>query len=279
MLSEYFTHHHGQVQHAARQQLEAMQRLLQRGAQLRAGLQRALTERDSLAQDLRARREELRKAEEHAKQGWSRAEELEAEARREAARERKERKESEERKAEAERRLKATERKLTISDKKVLRMEEAAEQLQGTLTSLHAQLTAAAAAPASASPSAKPAAPFLSASASSSSSPPPVSSLQRELETLRVKLSFYESDAASLHALSLRDLSALADSLQDSLRKVREEQEMRKECKICLHEAASVVFLPCEHLVCCVRCSDGMRQTDCCPVCRQRIDRRIQTKS
>ncbi|OWF56460.1 Baculoviral IAP repeat-containing protein 7-A [Mizuhopecten yessoensis] len=51
---------------------------------------------------------------------------------------------------------------------------------------------------------------------------------------------------------------------------VNENRELReqKACKVCLDEEASIVFLPCGHLVTCPMCSSALRK---CPVCRSYI--------
>ncbi|OWF56466.1 Baculoviral IAP repeat-containing protein 7-A [Mizuhopecten yessoensis] len=49
-----------------------------------------------------------------------------------------------------------------------------------------------------------------------------------------------------------------------------ENQELREQkiCKVCLDEEASIVFLPCGHLVTCPMCASALRK---CPVCRTYI--------
>ncbi|WAR09012.1 BIR7B-like protein [Mya arenaria] len=49
-----------------------------------------------------------------------------------------------------------------------------------------------------------------------------------------------------------------------------ENEELRRQvsCKICLDLDASVVFLPCGHMVTCEECAPAMRK---CPICRSNI--------
>ena len=279
MLTDYFSHHHSTVSRAAQQQSDELQAALERERRLRLALKLVWQEKERweaqlshLRQERRAwekRTAELKARADSADAGLTRAQDDAAKdserAKAQLAKERRERKEAEEREkaaeakaVEAEGRLKATERRLTIAEKKVKKLEDADALAQQQLAQLRKQLAAAPPAPSSSSS-------FSSASASS------------ELATLQLKLSFYESGPSTLHSLALKDLSALATSLQSSLDRVKEEQERRKECKICLQDLASVVFLPCEHMVCCTSCNERM-VGDECPVCRTHIARRIQTK-
>ncbi|OWF51548.1 baculoviral IAP repeat-containing protein 7-A-like [Mizuhopecten yessoensis] len=54
------------------------------------------------------------------------------------------------------------------------------------------------------------------------------------------------------------------DELTEENRELREQ----KICKVCLDEEASIVFLPCGHLVTCPMCASALRK---CPVCRTYI--------
>lgn len=48
----------------------------------------------------------------------------------------------------------------------------------------------------------------------------------------------------------------------------KERSELSRECKICFTEEMSVVFLPCGHVVACVKCAASLST---CPVCRQQF--------
>ena len=53
--------------------------------------------------------------------------------------------------------------------------------------------------------------------------------------------------------------------------KLEQLVELRK-CKVCHKEDASMVFVPCGHLVCCVECGNKVNR---CPVCHFFIKKRI----
>lgn len=55
-----------------------------------------------------------------------------------------------------------------------------------------------------------------------------------------------------------------ASQLEEENRVLRE----RKTCKVCLDEEASIVFLPCGHLVTCPMCASALQK---CPICRSFI--------
>ncbi|VDI31019.1 baculoviral IAP repeat-containing protein 7/8, partial [Mytilus galloprovincialis] len=48
---------------------------------------------------------------------------------------------------------------------------------------------------------------------------------------------------------------------------IEENRQLRDQrlCKVCLDLEASIAFLPCGHIVCCIDCAPAMRK---CPVCR-----------
>jgi len=83
-----------------------------------------------------------------------------------------------------------------------------------------------------------------------------------------------EKDA--LQSLSSMELSALADVLMDSLRRVQQEHLRKLErqsdemmCIACLSERKTVVLQPCNHLTMCVACFRQCRST--CPQCRAAV--------
>ncbi|OWF52348.1 E3 ubiquitin-protein ligase XIAP [Mizuhopecten yessoensis] len=49
----------------------------------------------------------------------------------------------------------------------------------------------------------------------------------------------------------------------------------KNKCKICLGEDACVMFLPCQHVICCNECGPVLYK---CPVCRQVIKDRLETQ-
>lgn len=46
------------------------------------------------------------------------------------------------------------------------------------------------------------------------------------------------------------------------------------ECVVCMENSCAVVFIPCGHLCCCMKCSDSIDKL--CPMCRQEIERKIR---
>ena len=59
--------------------------------------------------------------------------------------------------------------------------------------------------------------------------------------------------------------------IEDEIRKLKLENENLKTnltCKICIAEPIGELFLPCRHLVCCVKCAVSISK---CPLCRERI--------
>lgn len=90
-----------------------------------------------------------------------------------------------------------------------------------------------------------------------------------EIESLRQQL-----DAVIL----LKDvLNTENGELQRRIQAAEQERDSKKEfernaCVICMDDAATVVCLPCKHLVLCPSC---MQQCDSCPLCRRAIDEKL----
>ena len=58
---------------------------------------------------------------------------------------------------------------------------------------------------------------------------------------------------------------------------LEQENQRLKEaqtCKICMDNQIGVVFLPCGHFICCVKCAPSLRD---CPYCRQSIHGTVKT--
>ncbi|XP_069131314.1 baculoviral IAP repeat-containing protein 7-like isoform X1 [Argopecten irradians] len=70
-----------------------------------------------------------------------------------------------------------------------------------------------------------------------------------------------ESESKSQYTELERIYRKSIDELTEENRVLREQ----KICKVCLDEDASIVFLPCGHLVTCPMCASALRK---CPVCR-----------
>ena len=52
------------------------------------------------------------------------------------------------------------------------------------------------------------------------------------------------------------------------LRKRNETLKSNITCKVCMDHNVGVLFLPCQHLICCEPCSDSVKR---CPLCQQQL--------
>ncbi|KAJ8619603.1 hypothetical protein MRB53_028132 [Persea americana] len=116
--------------------------------------------------------------------------------------------------------------------------------------------------------------------------------LEKEIAQLRLKTD--SSKIAALHwgtdvtyALRLTNSKSIAAVKETGPHYVSENVDFHgdvtrdRECVMCLSDEMSVVFLPCAHLVVCVKCNElhqkhGMKE---CPSCRITIQRRICVRS
>lgn len=48
------------------------------------------------------------------------------------------------------------------------------------------------------------------------------------------------------------------------------------ECRVCFAQPRGVLFLPCQHLVCCAGCAERLPQPRRCPACRAAVESAIQ---
>ena len=55
----------------------------------------------------------------------------------------------------------------------------------------------------------------------------------------------------------------------------RKKQELtdQRTCKVCLDRLYDCMFMPCNHLCCCLQCASALKQ---CPLCRRKIDKIIK---
>ncbi|XP_052097142.1 baculoviral IAP repeat-containing protein 7-A-like isoform X3 [Mytilus californianus] len=65
----------------------------------------------------------------------------------------------------------------------------------------------------------------------------------------------------------------LFDDTENLLEENRQLRDQRL-CKVCLDLEASIAFLPCGHIVCCIDCAPAMRK---CPVCRTYVKGTVKT--
>ncbi|XP_071143600.1 baculoviral IAP repeat-containing protein 7-like [Mytilus edulis] len=63
---------------------------------------------------------------------------------------------------------------------------------------------------------------------------------------------------------------------EDTENLIEENRQLRDQrlCKVCLDLEASIAFLPCGHIVCCIDCAPAMRK---CPVCRTYVKGTVKT--
>ncbi|XP_025097729.1 inhibitor of apoptosis protein-like [Pomacea canaliculata] len=75
--------------------------------------------------------------------------------------------------------------------------------------------------------------------------------------------------------LNSQELSSRAGELE---RLEAENQELTSSrfCKICLSEEATILFLPCGHLVACAQCAPALRT---CAICRQRVSGTVRIET
>jgi len=73
-----------------------------------------------------------------------------------------------------------------------------------------------------------------------------------------------------VNSLVSNDLNTKEMKLEEEIRKLREA----RQCKICMDNEVGVVFLPCGHLVSCVRCATAISN---CALCRQPIKAVVRT--
>jgi len=70
--------------------------------------------------------------------------------------------------------------------------------------------------------------------------------------------------------------NAAASTSQNPMELEQENQRLKeaRTCKICMDNEIGVVFLPCGHFICCVKCAPSLRD---CPYCRQAIHGTVKT--
>merc|ERR1712224_146964 len=91
----------------------------------------------------------------------------------------------------------------------------------------------------------------------------------RELQRLR-------GERGALQALSVPELTSLAETLMNALRRTQREYEHKFKkrddeqlCVACLSERKNVVLQPCHHLALCTGCFAKCNST--CPQCRSAV--------
>lgn len=77
----------------------------------------------------------------------------------------------------------------------------------------------------------------------------------------------------SLEVLGTEELTEYKRRVLDSLRHVEGLLQERAQCVVCMAAARAVVFLPCQHLVACAKCAEGV---SVCPMCRKEIAQRLK---
>lgn len=55
----------------------------------------------------------------------------------------------------------------------------------------------------------------------------------------------------------------------EELKQIILEQEDERLCKICFERKLNIIFIPCNHMVCCTECG---KQQQLCPICRRKIE-------
>ena len=80
----------------------------------------------------------------------------------------------------------------------------------------------------------------------------------------------YEETTGSSETPFTPSLLTGAEALKNELEVIK----FSRTCKVCLKEAATVVFLPCGHIACCVACSAGSAT---CPLCKITVSESIRS--
>ncbi|XP_052097148.1 baculoviral IAP repeat-containing protein 7-like isoform X9 [Mytilus californianus] len=87
----------------------------------------------------------------------------------------------------------------------------------------------------------------------------------------------HKSDSTSTHCNGLDNTVNEQNLLFDDTENLTEENRQLRDqrlCKVCLDLEASIDFLPCGHIVCCIDCAPAMRK---CPVCRTYVKGTVKT--
>ena len=66
-----------------------------------------------------------------------------------------------------------------------------------------------------------------------------------------------------------------SNNIKNSKENDRKKQELinQRTCKVCLDRFYDCMFMPCNHLCCCLQCASALKQ---CPLCRRKIDKIIK---
>ncbi|XP_076082354.1 uncharacterized protein LOC143053452 [Mytilus galloprovincialis] len=87
----------------------------------------------------------------------------------------------------------------------------------------------------------------------------------------------HKSDSTSTQCNGLdktvNEQNLLFDDTENLIEENRQLRDQRL-CKVCLDLEASIAFLPCGHIVCCIDCAPAMRK---CPVCRTYVKGTVKT--
>ena len=59
--------------------------------------------------------------------------------------------------------------------------------------------------------------------------------------------------------------AATSEDKKQSIRQL-ESLEISRRCKVCYEDKACIVFIPCGHLACCVKCGEKSKR---CPICKE----------
>lgn len=63
--------------------------------------------------------------------------------------------------------------------------------------------------------------------------------------------------------------------IQEKKLKEMEVIKIENECIICMDKQRNILFLPCNHLICCDKCSDKFIYKNECPGCKRKIENKI----
>jgi len=100
---------------------------------------------------------------------------------------------------------------------------------------------------------------------------------QNPTPTVNETVQNYDEGAQNPRGLVSNPAAVASTSTSQNSMELEQENQRLKEartCKICMDNEIGVVFLPCGHFICCVKCAPSLRD---CPYCRQAIHGTVKT--
>lgn len=83
----------------------------------------------------------------------------------------------------------------------------------------------------------------------------------------------YQNNSVETNVNSIESIRENAENLSNIKVQNNKSPDDAKICKICYNEELEVVFLPCGHVIACVKCACDMKS---CAVCRKLITKTVR---